>query len=239
MKLAYLLNSGAPLILRYKVASTFATAGGYATNAIGSGAGVVLGLVTTAADQVGSNLDTATYSTTQGDAEGVVSILISPDAVYQIRMGRSATAGTALQVTTNSAAETAGTIITITTGDDAPNSPEKDEGTIACISGANLGQSRKITTTGSATAYTVLVPFENDIAAGDQFLAVPWTPADVAGNNVQLTTNLTEARQDIAVGTGADLRIVELKFDFSSVTHARNHSHVYAKFDDPIYGVTT
>jgi len=132
----------------------------------------------------------------------------------------------------------AGTGITITTGDDAPNSEEKDEGTIACVSGANLGQSRKITTT-SATVYTVTVPFLNDIAAGDQFIAVPWTPADVVGDNINLTTNLQEGRQDIAVGTGADLRVFDLEFDSASVSHARRQSFVYALFDDHIWRETT
>lgn len=238
MNLAYLLSGGAPVIKRYKSASTFTTAGGYATVTAADGAGVVLGLATTAADQVGLTLDTTTYSATQGDAEAVVSVLVNPDAVLRIRMGRTATAGTQLQVTTNSAAETAGTVITITTGDDAPNNTEKDEGTIACVSGANRGQSRKITST-SATAYTVTVPFLNDIASGDQFIAVPWTPADVAGDNINLTTTLTEGRQDIAVGTGADLRIFDLEFDFSSVTDARRKSYVYALFDDHLYRETT
>jgi len=238
MNLAYLLNGGAPLIKRYKSGSTFAAAGGYATITADGGAGVVLGLATTVADQVGLSLDTTTYSTTQGDAEAVVSLIVNPDAVLRIRMGRTATAGTQLQVTTNSAANTAGTGITITAGDDAPNSEEKDEGTIACVSGANLGQSRKITST-SATVYTVTVPFLNDIASGDQFLAVPWTPADVVGDNVNLTTNLQEGRQDIAVGTGADLRIFDLEFDYASVSHARRQSFVYALFDDHVWRETT
>ena len=234
MNLAYLLSGGAPVIKRYKSGSTFAAPGGYATIVVDGGAGVVLGLATTVADQVGCSLDTTTYSTTQGDAEAVVSLIVNPDVVLKIRMGRTATAATQLQVTTNSAADTAGTAVTITTGDDAPNSTEKDEGTLACVGGANVGQSRKITTT-SATVYTLTVPFLNDIASGDQFLAVPWTPADVAGDNINLTTNLQEGRQDIAVGTGADLAVFDLEFDFSSVTNARQKSFVYALFTDHIY----
>jgi hypothetical protein len=61
----------------------------------------------------------------------------------------------------------------------------------------------------------------------------------VAGNNVQLTTDLTAARADIAVGTGADFRPVELFVDQGSVTHARNGSYVYFVMDDHIYGRTT
>ena len=234
MNLAYLLGGGGPVIKRYKSASTFTAPGGYATITADGGAGVVLGLVTTVADQVGLTLDTTTYSVTQGDAEAVVSVMVNSDAVLRIRMGRTVTAATQLQVTTNSAAETAGTAVTITAGDDPPNATEKDEGTLACVSGANVGQTRKITTT-SATVYTLTVPFLNDIASGDQFLAVPWTPADVASDNVQLTTNLQEARQDIAVGTGADLAVFDLEFDFSSVTNARQKSFVYALFTDHIF----
>ena len=238
MQIAGLLNGGAVVIKRYKSGSTFTTPGGYATVTVDGGAGIVLGLATTVADQVGYVYDTATYSTTQGDAEAVVSVAINPDLILKLRMGRTATAATQLQVTTNSAADTAGTAVTITAGDDAPNSTEKDEGTLVCIGGANVGQSRKITTT-TATVYTVTVPFLNDIASGDQFIAVPWTPADVAADNINLTTNLEEARQDIAVGTGADLRVLELQFDTASVSHARRNSYVYALFDDHIYRETT
>ena len=211
---------------KMKISATFATPGIYATNTIADGAGIVVGLRTTVATQVGVTLDTGTYSTTQGDVEGVVTVLTNPWAVYRMLMVGAETGGD-LTITTNSVASTSGLTVTITTGDPAPNSPEMDEGTIVCVSGANLGQTRKATST-SATAATVTVPFLNDIAASDVFVIVPWCLNDVASDNVNLSLNLSNAQQNVAVGTGADFRPLALEFDTSSQANAISKSYVYA-----------
>ena len=235
MNYAYsLTGNSTPLVKRYKISETMATAGVPVLVNAANGAGLALASATGAADAVGVTVGTGTYSTVQGDAEGTVEVIISPDAVYKLRMCNSATAGTQLVITTNSAAETAGTVVTITTGDPAPNSPEMDEGTIVCVAGANVGQTRKLTSTAATTA-TVTVPFLNDIAANDVFIIVPWTPADVAGDNVNLTTTLTEARQDIAVGTGIAMVVVDIEFDTSSQDNARRKSYLYGQLDDCIF----
>lgn len=217
---------GQIVMRRMKISATFATAGIYATVGAANGAGIVVGLRTTVADQVGVTVDTGTYSTTQGDAEGLVTVITNPYGVYRALMvGDEASAQ--LGITTNSAIDTGGTIVTITTGDAAPNSPTMDEGTIVCVAGANLGQTRKITSVAATTA-TVTVPFTNDIAANDVFLIVPWTPNDTAGDNVNLSLNFANAQQNVAVGTGADLRPLALEFDVSSLANARQKSYVYA-----------
>lgn len=235
MNYAYsLTGNSTPLVKRYKISETMATAGVPVLVNAANGAGLALASTTAAADAVGVTVGTGVYSTTQGDAEGTVEVIISPDAVYKLRMANSAVAGTQLVITTNSVAETAGTVVTITTGDPAPNNPEMDEGTIVCVAGNNVGQTRKITSTAATTA-TVTVPFLNDIAASDVFIIVPWTPADVAGDNIQLTTTLIEARQDIAVGTGIAMVVVDIEFDTSSQDNARRKSYVYGQLDDSIF----
>lgn len=218
---------GGQIVMRkMKISASFATAGIYATVNAASGAGIVVGLRTTVADQVGVTVDTGTYSTTQGDAEGLVTVITNPYAVYRLLMvGDEDNAQ--LTVTTNSSAETAGTVVTITSGDPAPNSPTMDEGTIVCVSGANVSRTRKITSVAATTA-TVTVPFQNDIASGDVFILVPWTPNDTAGDNVNLSADLSNAEQDVAVGTGADMRPLALEFDTSSQANARRNSYVYA-----------
>lgn len=218
---------GGQMVLRkMKIGASFATAGIYATVAGANEAGVAVGLRTTVGSQVGVTVDTGTYSTTQGDTEGVVTVITNPYGVYRLLMvGDESSAQ--LTLTTNSAASAAGTVVTITTGDPAPNSPTMDEGTLVCVSGANVGQTRKITSVAATTA-TALVPFTNDIAASDQFILVPWTPNDTAADNINLSLNFSNAEQDVAVGTGADLRPLALEFDVSSVANARQKSYVYA-----------
>lgn len=229
MKLAYTYSGTAPHVRKYKVGVTFATAGIPALVGAATTAGLAVGTTDNCTDSVGVTLDTATYSTTQGDAEGIVSLIVNPDAVYKLLMSGAGAAGTALGLTTNSAAETAGTVITITTGDAAPNSPTMDEGMALCIGGANMGQSRKITSVAATTA-TVTVPFLRDIAASDTFLLIPYTPLDVAGNDIELTGDLTGAAAYIAVGTGASFRVVDLEVDYWGTP--RTNSYVLALLDD-------
>lgn len=220
---------------RLKTGISMASLGAPVIITAAAGAGVVLGSTTGWTDAVGINLDASVYSTTQGDTEGVARVVVDPGAVFKWRIAGSATEGTQALVVTNSAASAAGTVITITTGDAAPNSPTLDEGTAYCVSGANAGQSRKITSVAATTA-TVTVPFTNDLAVGDVFILVPWTPFDVAGNNLQFSTALTEADQSIAVGTGAPVRIVGLIW---SLTNARTDSWVEGVADDHVLNVTT
>ena len=197
------------------------------------GAGLAQGTTTTWTDAVGLALDEATYSTTQGDVEGAVRVHISPTACYKWLVSGGATEGTAALVLTNSVASATGATVTITTGETAPTN--FDEGLLYCTGGANKGLSRKITSV-TATTAVVTVPFPTDLAVGDTFLMVPWTPFDVAGNNLQFSTLLTQADQSIAVGTGAAVRIVRLHF---SPTDPRTDSYVYGTADDHVLNVTT
>lgn len=238
MNFGYSFSGGAPVIKKYRVASgSTANAGGYVTVAVAGGSGVVLGLVTTVADQVGSTLDAATGSTAPtSDTAAVTSVVVNPDAVYRLLVVKGATGGQ-IDILTESAGGSK-TVNTITAGETAPNSPSMDEGTIVCISGANKGQTRKITSVAATTA-TITEGWVNNNATSDVFILLPWTPADVAGNNVQLTTDLASARADIVVGTGADMRPVELIVDQATVTLARNSSYLLAMFDDHIYRQAT
>jgi hypothetical protein len=231
MNYGYDLTGGAPVIKRYRISETLADPGVYVTVTTAGLTGVVKGVATTVVDQLGVTVSTATYSTTQGSVSSGVDLILNPLAVYRLLMSGGATEGTALTLTTASAAASNGLSVTKTgasgAGDPDPNSPTMDEGTIVCVSGANLGQVRKITSV-SATVATVIDPFAA-IAVGDQFILVPWTPGDTAADNIQTTTLITQARQDIAVGTGADLRPIELEFDVSTVSNAQRNSYVYAR----------
>lgn len=211
MEVSGLLSGGAPVIKKYQINATIADVGVPLLVGASNEAGLDLPTTTVAADVVGLNLDTATYSTTQGSgsesAERLVSVIINPDAILRARMSGGATEGTALtlyDVTTVSAGGTA-----INTGT-AWDNPTFDEGVVWAYDGANVGQSRKITSV-SSTVGTVLIPFDYGTIVGDNFMRAPYW--SMQGLTVQLTTNFTEADASIAVGTGAGFRPIDMELN--------------------------
>jgi hypothetical protein len=239
-KFGYTLSGSAPVMKRFKIQASFATAGIFAIGGATTESGCKPSTSTSVADSLGLTLDTATYTTTKAVAmvEGVVTVCINPDLIAEFKMANGATAGTVCVATTASAAQSTGLDVTITTGDPAPNSPEMIDGTIIGISGANVGLSRIITAS-SATKATVTVPFANSIASGDKFLLVPWQGMGTVAKVVNLTSNFAEARHDIAVATGAALRPIEFKVDFSSATAALRNSFLYVLNNDHVLNTAT
>lgn len=207
MDYAFAFSGGSPIIRKFQIGETMANAG-VPVLVGGSGEeGVVLASTTGAADLLGITLNAATLVTAQqtdnSDPARTVEVIINPDAVYRAKLSGGATAGTDLTTYTVTTASTTG--LDVVTGDDFTNF---DEGTIHCISGNNLGISRKITV-GDATDASVTVAFPYDIAVGDEFIAVPFTPGE--DQFVQLTSNLVEVDASVAVDTDNDnFRVVGL-----------------------------
>lgn len=187
------------------IAEVADTGGGYVTDATTTSLvdfiGSVLGA--SARNLEGGGAGTLTFSTTQGDTEGLVRVYITPDIIYRARTSGGATLAD-LQTITVSAANAAGTTITNT---DSPEA-DMDDGTIWCVTGANGGLSRKITTYTANVSAVVTVPFPRTIAVGDTFHAVPYSPFVTTA--LQLTTDLVNANAIIAFGTGGTARVVEL-----------------------------
>lgn len=211
MDVSGLLSGGAPVIKKYQINADVDNIGIPLLVGAADEAGLDLPTTTVAADVVGLNLDTATYSTTQGSgassAERLVSVIINPDAILKARMSGGAAEGTALtlyDVTTASAGGTA-----ITTGDEWSN-PTMDEGVVWGYDGANVGQSRKITSV-SSTAGTVTIPFDYATVVGDNFLRAPYWA--MQGLTAQLTTNFWEVDASIAVATGAGFRPIDMELN--------------------------
>lgn len=169
----------------------------------------------------GGGAGSLTYSTTQGDTEGLVRVYITPDILYRARMSGGAILAN-LQTITVTAASANGTTVTAADTPDA----DMDDGTIWCLSGANAGLSRRITTYTANTSAVVTVPFPRGIAIGDTFAACPYSP--LVTTAIQLTTDLVSADATIAYGTGANARPVELVLEGtgSSFVHfiARDHA---------------
>lgn len=234
MNVAGFLSGGAAVMKRHKVGAS-AAAGIPVLER--STAGIANATTTSMADAVGLTVDAATYTTTQATnmVEGVATVIINPDAIVKAKMVSAATGNTQLNLTTNSAADTTGLTVTITSGDAAPNSPEMAGGTAIGVSGNNKGVSRVITSTGATTA-VVTVPFPYTIAAGDTFVLVPWSVPGVSTNSATLTTDLTAVRGDQA-GTGtALLTVVDLSIDSELV---RSNSYLEFLIQDNMYGQTT
>lgn len=187
------------------IASTADALGGYITDATTGSlldfVGSVLGA--SSRNPQGGGAGSLTYSTTQGDTEGLVRVYITPDIIYQARMSGGATLAD-LETLTNATANGAGTTITDATTPDA----DMDDGTCWCVTGANAGLSRRITTYTADTSFVVTVPFPRTIAVGDTFHVCPYSP--LVTTAIQLTTDLVEADATIAYGTGGNARVVEL-----------------------------
>ena len=241
--LGYLLGGGAPVIKKYMVAAgtpDFTVAGAPAIPSATATAGVAPMAAGTLNGYVGLSLDTAVYSTTQAtvlaDGPGVISLVVNADPVVRLRMSGTAAAGGSLPLITNSVASTGGTAVTITTGDIVPNSPTMLDGTIICLTGANAGLRRKITTV-SATVFTVVVPFPRTIAVNDTFTAVPYFPgADtvLGGDGLTLTTapgtNNTEADATVATTTaGVRFAHLDVQYDHAGPSNGRADGFLYAK----------
>lgn len=171
----------------------------------------------------GGGSGTLTYSTTQGDTEGLVRVYITPDVIYRALMSGGAAEGTALQTITNTTANTAGTTVTATDTPDA----SMDDGLCWCLSGANVGMSRKITTYTANTSFVVTVPFPRTIAVNDTFAVIPYLP--LVTRAVQLSTLLTQANASIAVGTGGNATVVEVVLNGASDSHVHfiGRDHIF------------
>src|SRR3990167_8646780 len=108
------LGGGASLRKRYKIGATIATAGIPLISDGTTFAGIVPCTTTNLDFTHGLGLDTGTYSTVQGDAEGLVTVSVRPDLIVRALMSGGATAGTALTLLSNTAASAGGTVVSDT-----------------------------------------------------------------------------------------------------------------------------
>lgn len=234
MKFYNCIGGNAPHYRRYKMAAAHAV-GIPVLRAAAGATGLTVSTTTGCLNAVGVTQDQGAdynkgtdipYSTTQGDKEAVYKVIVNPDAVFKLLMCGGATDGTALAEKTEGTGSTSGLAVTPTPAYDY-SSPEMDEGMIWCTSGANVGQSRKITST-STTAATVIMPFLSDIAVGDKFIAIPYFQGQAF--KTQLTSNLKNADASIAVGTGAELAVFDLELN------GAGDSYVLCTLADHVFG---
>jgi len=232
------LCGGGSVLKRYKIAVTIADAG-IPIISVTDPIGVRPATTTSFAACHGLGLDTDIYAATQAaqvtDGEGLITVSVRPDLIVKALASGGPTENTTLAVMSNTAASTDGLTVTATNVNDG----DLTGGTVWCISGANVGQSRHIASDTASTSIVVTVAFANDIAVGDTFLEVPWSNvgtggADIDGNaDLQTSTLFTQADAEIASGTGGDVSVVDLELNGASDTY------VLFTFDNHVYGNTT
>lgn len=212
MQYAYTLSSATPVIKKYKASATGYAAGIIMLRSAGNASGQMsISTTTSFADAIGLLMDTGnnagssiTYSTTQGDPEAVYGVIVNPDQVLRAQMVTGAT-GTAITADTIATAASNGLTAV---GASSVASPDMDEGILWYTSGANVGKSRKITSTSSVTA-TVIVPFAAN-AVGDTFC---YAGVNIGLTGVTLTTDLQKVRTDIAIATGGSASCIDLELN--------------------------
>lgn len=225
------ISGSTPYIVRYKVSATGLAAGVIVCSAPdGSSGEIIVTAATATANQMGVVLDAAnartgetlTYSTTQGADEAAYSVIINPDQVLRALMVTGATGTSITQDTIATASSNGLTAV----GGTSVASPDMDQGTLWYTSGANVGRSRKITSTSSVTA-TVIVPFAANVV-GDTFLYAGISPGL---QGITLTTSVQNARADIAVATGVNVTAIKMECNGStdSFVHVVLTDHVFAQ----------
>jgi hypothetical protein len=202
------------------------------STSLASAGEVVDATATAAVDAIGLYSDTVQYNAAPvlgaglnspfgllggNELMGAVARIVNhPMQVCRFRVAGGATPGAGLAVSPttpaniliNSVADATKLIVT----DNAAGAISMAGGLIKGRTGANGGQLRRLVThtVGPPVDERVEVAFVNAIAVGDTFMRVPYSKAV---QNVQLTTDLTEANGLIAVGTGAALKVVNVVLD--------------------------
>lgn len=233
MQYAGNFSGSTPVVKKYKASATGYAAGIVMLRSASNASGQMsISTTTSGADALGLLMDTGnnrgasiTYSTTQGDPEAVYSVIVNPDQILRAQMVTGAT-GTAI---------TGDTIVTASSngltwvGGTSVASPDMDEGIVWYTSGANVGRSRKITSTGATVTGTVIVPFAAN-AVGDTLC---YAGVNIGLTGVTMTTDLQKVRTDIAVSTGAAYTTVDLELNGTA------DSYVLLVLSDNVWATST
>lgn len=205
MKFAYNLGGGGSeaVIKTMKVGATV-TAGQPVMKDTNKYGDCIPVTTTGSADSFGLALSSGTYSTS---TEGTCEVACNPFGVFEALCAGTA-AGAALSAATKHVLTQTSASTTVIS--DATNgyTNDRDGGTVLVLTGANAGLTRTATSHVDATSATVTVAFPYSIAVGDKVCVVPYAPGQ---HKVQLTTDLLAADASIAVGTGIDSAVVEVK----------------------------
>ena len=211
MKYLYSFHGGQPHIRKYQIGFAWAaTRPGIPVTVptLTNNSGIEPATTTTCQNAIGVSMDVpkdrATSQQSDGsNPESLVSVAINPGAVYQAILSGDNGRRSALTVFTETAGSSSGALITAAIG------TAYDDGYVWGYSGQNAGALRKIEAVDGSTA-SAEIAFQFDIAVGDQFLAVPFGPAEDAG--MALTDDLDEIDASMDNQSEPNFRCVELAY---------------------------
>lgn len=208
MQYAYDLGGGTPVIKTVKLGAAV-NAGAIAmidaTNAIGH---VISNTTTSCADGLGVIVSAGTYSAAPAaGAEGTCDVVCNPFQVIRARVSGSSVTGAAL-TTANVFTQTAASTTVITSAA-VPAYTVNKNSTIFCLTGANAGRSRIVTSHVDSVSVTVTVAFPVSVAVGDKLVVVPY---EIGGVSVQTTaTDFLEADGSVEIATGMNVAVCDVQ----------------------------
>lgn len=218
MQAGYHLYGGAGKHSKFKMGAAIVDSGIIVRGGTTTQVGVIATSATAFGDSFGLAIDEGVFSSTQGDAEGIVTVDVRPDLAIRALICQGATENTALNILTNTAASAGGTVVTSTN----VSANDMDGGTVWSIRGNNAGLSRSVTADTASVSVTVTVPFPRAIAVDDQFLHTPYNTAGTGAADARgvawltTTTLFTQANNDAAAGTGGEAYITDLELNGAS-----------------------
>lgn len=213
MQYAYDLGGGVPVIKTVKLGATIA-AGVVAKHDTNHYGNIMATTTTDAVDALGLTISGGTYTATPtASTEGTAEVVCNPFSVYRARVSGSATTG-AQMTTTNLFTQTSASTTVITSAA-VPAYTANAGSTIFCLSGANRGMSRVVTSHVDSTSVTVTVAFPNSVAVGDKLVVVPY---GIGTENVQTTSDFLEADGTVEIGTGIEAAVCEVQLADDSPT---------------------
>jgi hypothetical protein len=236
MEFAYTLSGGAPVIKRYMASETLSTAGVPVIGSVEAATGASRASIRPAGasdvvntgSQVGLLMDTSGTVAATGITDSddlIVSVIINPDAVIRARMNNGTASGTALALTTPTAADTTGVTVGSTT---------LDNGAVWGYSGNNVGQYRRTTGTTGVCA----INFTNGILTTDTYLACHGFPCSVELTSWEcydLTTDLTEVIAQTAVVDTNNFATVDMEMN-DSTDDGINNSYYHLIANNHLFG---
>lgn len=196
-------TGAAPARYEFQVTATLATAGIPVVGGAEAEAGVTAASENAAVDVVGITLDTATYVTAQqsdnSDPAATVTVIVNPMGIYTALLSGGTSSNTALALGTEDTGSATGLLVST---DVDYSSPNMAGGSLWGYSGANAGVLRKVPALSTADAVPD-VAFPHDIAVGDTFIVVPFSPG-TTNQFVHLTGTFEQVNAAVTVDNDND-----------------------------------
>ena len=219
------LSGSSPVIRKYKSSAAMITGIVVLATAADASGQMSTSTTTSFAEALGLHIDlgltravggptayTTTQATIASDGEGIGSVIINPDQILRAHM---VTGATGTSITSDTIVTSASNGLTAVGGTSVA-SPDMNEGMLWYLSGSNVGQSRKITSTSSVTA-TMIVPFAAN-AVGDTYC---YAAQQIGIRGWTMNTALDRIRVDVATTTACRCAVIGLELNGTTDSYSQ------------------